>query len=199
MDVSPAVQALWDQQRRQITDNIRRYGVHLTYVSDHHDCVTGPPCVSCRVHGAEGEREDGIAELFRSMGGPMELLPPRLEGPFGYTTGMFGVGHAELVVLGLDQGTTAQVLNGAAHRVTGHGEDLMPGQLLQLAGRSVLVEEVFTSGMILYEVHDYYQRPPWEPVEAFQLTWADARGRFPWDAGHDPGRWPQARPGEYRA
>ena len=57
MDVSPALQALWDQQRRQITDNIRRYGVHLTYVSDHLTCRQGTPCVSCRVGGLDGERE----------------------------------------------------------------------------------------------------------------------------------------------
>ena len=199
MDVSPALQALWDQQRRQITDNIRRYGVHLTYVSDHLTCRQGTPCVSCRVGGLDGEREDAIAELFRSMGGPMDLLPPRLDGPFGYTTGLFGIGHAELVVPGLDQDTTAKILNGVAHRVCGHGEDFMPGQVLQMAGRDLLVEEVPNSGMIFYEVHDYYQRPPWEPVEAYQLTWADARGRFPWDEGHDPGRWGQPRPGEYRA
>lgn len=117
----------------------------------------------------------------------------------GGTTGLFGIGHAELVVLGLDQRTTATVLNGAAHRVTAHGEDLMPGQVLQLAGRSLLVEEVPNSGMICFEVHDYDERPPREPVDALQLTWADGCGRFPWDAGHDPGRWPQPRPGEYRA
>lgn len=198
MDVSPALQALWDQQRRQITDNIRRYGVHLTYVSDQPTCHQGTACPACRAGVPEGE-QDGIAELFRAMGGPMELLPPRLDGPFGYTTGLFGVGHAELVVLGLDQSTTATVLNGVAHRVTGHGEDLMPGQVMEIAGRSLLVEEVPNSGMIFYEVHDYYERPPWEPVDAVQLTWADARGRFPWDAGHDPGRWPQPRPGGYRA
>lgn len=166
MDVSPALQAFWDQQRRQITGNIRRYGVHLTYVSDHLTCRQGTPCTLCRVGGLDGERPDGIAEL---------------------------------VVPGLDQDTTATILNGVAHRVSGHGEDLLPGQVVQLAGRDLLVEEVPNSGMIFYEVHDYYQRPPWEPVEAYQLTWADARGRFPWDEGHEPGRWGQPRPGEYRA
>ncbi|MDO5663479.1 MAG: DUF4262 domain-containing protein [Brachybacterium sp.] len=196
MEIAPALQARWDQERRMITDNIRGYGVHLTYVIDREgsqgDC-------RCCADGQEPEARDSLAALFEATGGPMELLPPRIEVPFGYTTGLFGVGHAELVVVGLERRETAELLNDVAHGVLGHGGDLMPGEEVEVQGRRVLVEELPNSGMILFETHDFYQRPPWEPIDAVQLTWADEDGRFPWDEGHDPGPWGQARPGGYRA
>lgn len=197
MTVSPALQAHWDQERRMITDHIRRFGVHLTYVADD---LGEDACDCCRLIGPPGEDEDdALADLFAQTGGDPALLPPRLEGPFCYTTGLFGVGHAELVVLGLDRAPSAALLNAATQRVILHGADLTPGEVIEESGRPfLLVEELRNSGMVLLESHNFYERPPWEPMPAYQLTWADSAGRFPWDAGHEPGPWLQARPDEYR-
>ena len=207
MDGSAAMTAFWDQERRQVTENIRRFGVHLTYIFGAQDEDAGELCRCCRgpgavagEHGDEAESgTDSFAELFVRTGGDRALLPPRTALPFCYTTGLFGAGHAELVVLGLGHEQAAALLNQVTHRVLDHGMDLTPGELLEVEGRSLLVEELHLSGMILFGTHDFYERPPWEPLPAHQLTWADEQGRFPWDDGHDPGTWWQPRPGQWRA
>lgn len=196
MTISPGLQAFWDQERRQITDNIRRSGVHLSYVSDHlEECA----CSCCAAGDPGGQEVDYLIEVVTRVGGDPALLPSRLEVPFCYTTGLFGAGHAELVVLGLSPEASALLLNRMAHRILGHGQDLMPGELVQVEKLRVLVEELDNSGLVLLNTHDYYDRPPWQPLPAYQLTWADEQGRFPWDEGHLPQPWPQARPGAYRA
>lgn len=202
MTISPALQAHWDQERRLITDNIRRFGTHLTYVSDELGADGDGTCACCAAGvGADSEEYavDGLADLVARTGGDPDLLPPRIQVPFCYTTGLFGVGHAELVVVGLDRSLSARMLNEAAHLVLGHGHELIPGEEAGLAGRRVLVEEVRHSGLVLLEAHNYYERPHWVPMAACQLTWADEQGRFPWEEGHRPGRWGQPRPGTYRA
>ncbi|PZU46798.1 MAG: DUF4262 domain-containing protein [Arsenicicoccus sp.] len=202
MTISPALQAYWDQERRLITDNIRRFGTHLTYVSDELGTDGDGTCACCAAGvGADAEEYavDGLADLVARTGGDPTLLPPRIHVPFCYTTGLFGVGHAELVVVGLDRSLSARMLNEAAHRVLSHGHELTPGEETELAGRHVLAEEVRHSGLVLLEAHNYFERPPWVPMAACQLTWADEQGRFPWDEGHRSGRWSQPRPGAYRA
>lgn len=119
MTISPALQAYWDQERRLITDNIRRFGTHLTYVSDELGTDGDGTCACCAAGvGADAEEYavDGLADLVARTGGDPTLLPPRIHVPFCYTTGLFGVGHAELVVVGLDRSLSARMLNEAAHR-----------------------------------------------------------------------------------
>ncbi len=188
MSIDPAVQAYWDQQQRLMTENIRRHGVHLTFVS------SGGPCACCG-DDVEEEVPDLVAEM---LGGP-EGLPPRLDVPFCYTTGLYGVGHAELIVVGLAPVPSAVLLNEVARRVFEDGQDLVPGQLLEVDGLKVLAEELPEPWMTTFETFHYYDRPPRVPLETYQLTWADPQGRFPWDEGHVPVPWPQPRPGEYRA
>lgn len=190
MSVSPARRASWDQERRTITDNIRRYGVHLTYVGGD----ASEQCACCRA-GDDADDADPLAGVVADE----EELPERLAGPFCYTTGLFGVGHPELVVLGLSPEPAAYLLNVLSHRVIEHGRDLTPGELIELEGPRLLVEEVPNPGMVLFEANGYYQRPLIASVPAYQLTWADPQGRFPWDEGHVPVPYPQPRPGRYRA
>lgn len=192
---SPALQAFEDRQRRMTTDHIRKHGVHLTYIiaSDDHETE----CGACRELGADeaGAATDPLAHVVDSTDG----LPRRLHEPFCYTTGLHGIGHPELIVLGLPPDPAMSLLNLVAHRVTGHHEDLIPGQLVPGFRPEVLVEEVPNPGMVVFEANNYYGRPFVASVPAYQLTWADAQGRFPWDEGHQGGPWGQPRPGTYRA
>jgi hypothetical protein len=190
MSVSPARRAVWDQERRAITDNIRRYGVHLTYVGGE-----GAAACACCPSGEEDGGRDPLAHVVDDL----DELPARLAVPFCYTTGLFGVGHPELLVLGLARGPAARLLNVLAHRVIGHRGDLTPGELAEVEGLRVLVEELPNPGMVLFEANSYYDRPLFASVAAYQLTWPDSEGRYPWDAGHRPVPCLQPRPGDYRA
>lgn len=175
----PDVLAWLDQDRRTVIRNIRHHGVHLTYVTDHHGA-----CACCRIGmGAGPEDVDAGGE------GP----------PFCYTTGLYGVGHPELLVMGLGELQSMLLLNSLAHDVFDHDLDLTPGQEVDVDGVPVLVEEVPNPGQVVFAANFFYERPPEFSVPAYQLTWADHMGRFPWDAGHRPGEWAQLRPGELRA
>ncbi|WP_122261799.1 DUF4262 domain-containing protein [Ornithinimicrobium cerasi] len=203
MTTETALQARWDQERRQITEAIRTFGVHLTYVPPVGSAGTGmATCCGCRAAGPAddgGELPDPFADLLLETGGDPASLPPRADTPFCYTTGLFGVGHAELAVVGLDRLRAAEVLDAAALRVLDEGLDLMPGEVVELEGTSFLVEELGCSGMVFFETHSFYDRPAWASLAAYQLTWADDQGRFPWDEGHEAGPWPQPRAGRWRA
>lgn len=174
----PGVVAWLDQDRRTVIRNIRRYGVHLTYVFD-----DPARCACCRALGETGAAGE----------------EPPAGPPFCYTTGLFGAGHPELVVVGLGEARSMLLLNAVAQGVLDDDRDLTPGQELIVDGVTVLVEELPDPGEVVLAANFFYQRPSEVSVPAYQLTWADSAGRFPWDAGHDPGAWPQPRPGELRA
>src|SRR4051794_21714648 len=55
------------------------------------------------------------------------------EPSFGYTIGLFGLGHPELVVVGLGPDDTHGVLDEVARMVAG-GRDLVPGEFVSWAG-----------------------------------------------------------------
>jgi hypothetical protein len=122
------------------------------------------------------------------------------EPPFGYTIGLFGVGHPELVAVGLDYEQACALLNKVAAMVL-DGHDLIPGEVLtDDDGHDLLtVETLPNPGDVLFGANRFYQRPDEFSVPAYQLTWAHADGIFPWDE-----RWPcppecQPRPGTWRA
>ena len=123
------------------------------------------------------------------------------EPGFGYTVGLFGLGHPELVVTGLDHQVSHGLLNRVARMVV-DGRDLVPGEVIQDdTGQDILTVEVLPNpAEVLFSANRFYERPDEFSVPAFQLTWADADGRFPWDplcAYDDGGR--QRRPGTWRA
>lgn len=122
------------------------------------------------------------------------------EPPFGYTIGLFGLGHPELVVVGLDHPGTHAVLQRAAGLVAG-GRDLVPGELLALPGQpdELLVEHLPNPGEVLFTANRHYRRPDEASVPAFQLTWRHPDGTFPWDDAYPCGPLCQPRPGTWRA
>ncbi|TFV52698.1 DUF4262 domain-containing protein [Blastococcus sp. TF02A-35] len=121
------------------------------------------------------------------------------EPPFGYTVGLFGVGHPELVVVGVDQERACALLDAVAELVLG-GRDLVPGELVDLDELSRLaVETLPNPGEVLFSANRFYQRPDEFSVPAYQLTWAHADGSFPWEPGYPCPPDCQPRPGTWRA
>ena len=122
------------------------------------------------------------------------------EPPFGYTIGLFGLGHPELVIVGLGAENTHGILNRVAEGVAG-GRDLVVGELLQWPdwGGRLVVEELPNPGEVVLGANRFYERPPEFSVPAYQLTWAHADGTFPWDPGYPCGPECQPRPGTWRA
>ena len=119
---------------------------------------------------------------------------------FGYTVGLFGLGHPELVAVGLDYDATGGLLNKVAGLVV-DGRDLVPGEVLHDDdGVPVITVEVVPNpGEILFSAHRFYQRPDEFSVPAFQLTWALDGGIFPWDESYPCEPDCQPRPGTWRA
>jgi Domain of unknown function (DUF4262) len=122
------------------------------------------------------------------------------EPGFGYTIGLFGLGHPELVAVGLDYELTGGLLNKVAGLVL-DGRDLVPGEVLtdDDGTPAVVVERVPNPGEILFSANRFYQRPDEFSVPAFQLTWALDGGIFPWDDGYPCDPDCQPRPGTWRA
>jgi hypothetical protein len=122
------------------------------------------------------------------------------EPSFGYTVGLFGLGHPELVVVGIDYELACGVLNKVGGMVL-EGRDLVPGEVLhdddgQVA---ITVETLPNPGDVLFSANRFYERPDEYSVPAFQLTWALEGGIFPWDPDYPCGPECQPRPGTWRA
>ena len=102
------------------------------------------------------------------------------EPSFGYTIGLFGLGHPELVVVGTGCDSTHGMLNRVASMVA-DGRDLVVGEMLQWpdwAGRLV-VEHLPNPGEVVLGANRFYERPAEYSVPAYQLTWNHADGLFP--------------------
>jgi len=124
--------------------------------------------------------------------------PPDAGPAFAYTVGMFGLGHPELLVFSLAPDDTSRLINTLGLRIL-DGESLLPGLGLSIEGfpRRIVAESVPDPGSIVFEANRFYRRPDEFSVPVLQLTYDDARGRFPWDDGYDGPD--QPRPGQFAA
>lgn len=167
--MNAGIQAWLDQEDARMKSVIRRHGWAIEYI--------GGSC--CSVRGCDGGDDDGP--------------------PFAYTVGLFGLGHEELLVFGLDPETTHRLLNDLGNRVRAD-EALVPGQVLGFDGwdRRVIPEEVPNPGDIVFSANRFYQRPAEFSVPVLQLSYDDAGGRFPWQAGFEQPEL-QPRPGTFSA
>ena len=122
------------------------------------------------------------------------------EPAFGYTIGLFGLGHPELVVVGLGPENTHGILGRVAGLVA-DGRDLVSGELLTFPDRpdGLMVEDLPNPGEVVLGANRFYERPAEYSVPAYQLTWAHRDGLFPWDEGYACGPECQPRPGTWRA
>ena len=120
-----------------------------------------------------------VTEIIRKHGCYLEyVFGEGAEPPFAYTIGLFGIGHPELIVFGLDTRRAAKVLNTFFDRVRA-GSDLTPGEVVEPWGDSVafLVEEFPDAGSTLLGANRHYQRPAEASVPAYRLNWS-VDGRF---------------------
>lgn len=167
--MSARIEAWLDQEDARIRSVIRRHGWAIEYIGG--GCCSVPDC-----DGGDDE-------------GP----------PFAYTVGLFGLGHPELLVFGLDPQTTHALFDDLGNRVRAD-ETLVPGLLLTFDRweHRVVPEEVPNPGEIVFSANRFYQRPADYSVPVLQLSYDDFAGRFPWDPGY---RSPelQPRPGTFRA
>lgn len=120
--------------------------------------------------------------------------------PFAYTVGLYGIGHPELVILGVRAETAAAVLNDLSGRIR-EGSDLVPGEILSFEAwqHRVRVEVVPNPGEIAFAANRFYERPDAFSVPLLQLTYDDVNGHFPDEAGYSIPVWIQPRPGQWRA
>ena len=120
--------------------------------------------------------------------------------PFGYTVGLHGLGHPELLLHGCDAQVTMHVLNALGRRVL-FGEDLVEGVDYQVPGwpRGLRMLPVPNPEQILFAAYRFYRCDRPGAVEALQVCWSDAAGRFPWEPGCDDDARCQPPPGEFAA
>ena len=163
------LQAWIDQEQAHIVEMIRRTGWAIQYVGG--DTCSRPGCDS----------------------------PPDEQPPFAYTIGLFGLGHPELLIIGVDPATAQGVLNTLALRMR-QGEVLMPGLIITFEDwpHRIIPEVVPNPGEIVLGANSFYQRPPEHSVPVLQLTYDDTEGRFPWDQGYIAPEM-QPRPGTFAA
>lgn len=164
-----ATQAWLDQEDARLAEVIRRHGWFIQYVG-------GGLCArpGCDCAGDEGPA-------------------------FGYTVGLFGLSHAELLILGTEPGTTAGVLNYLGERVRA-GADLVPGEMITFEQwpHRIVPEVVPNPGDIVFSANRFYQRPDEASVPVLQFTYDDLSGRFPWEDGYSAPHL-QPRPGTFTA
>jgi hypothetical protein len=123
------------------------------------------------------------------------------EPPFGYTVGLFGLGHPELTLVGWGADSTHAVLGRVAEMVRG-GRDLVPGELLtwpDWADLRLVVEVLPNPGEVVLVANRFYERPAEYSVPAYQLTWALPDHCFPWEGTGTGDPAVQPRPGMWRA
>jgi hypothetical protein len=123
------------------------------------------------------------------------------EPAFGYTIGLFGLGHPELVLVGLGANTTHSILDRTAGVVAG-GRDLVVGELVTWpdpAELRLVVETLPNPGEVVLVANRFYERPVEYSVPAYQLTWALPGHCFPWEGPGPDEPATQPRPGTWRA
>jgi hypothetical protein len=163
------IQAWLDQEDARIKTVIRRYGWAIEYIGGG----------VCSAPGCDGGDDDGP--------------------PFAYTVGLFGLGHPELLVFGLDPDTAFQLLDTCGQIVREDGA-LIPGQMLSFDQweHRVIPEEVPNPGDIVFTANRFYERPDEYSVPVLQLSYDDINGRFPWEEGYSHPE-SQPRPGTFQA
>lgn len=166
-----------------------------------------PPALAAYFDQEDARISDQIRRYgvsIQMVGGGQCSVPgccsPASERPFAYTIGLFGIGHPELTVVGLDTPSSSRALNAAAKLVLDGGR-IMPGVEMKVPGWAprILPAEVPNPGEIAYNANGHYWRPAEYSVPLLQLMYPDRRGRFPTDPSYSGSRRRQPLPGEWDA
>lgn len=146
----------------------------------------------CDIHpecdGPDGMIGHALEHIGRGSWGITGVLGDRWSEPFAYTTGLTSLGHAELVITGIDPIGAAHILNIVA-------EHLLRDDDLGI-GSEILVDSFDAHPLHLLDVRDVWPlavcRAIYSEFEAMQVVWSDHDGRFPWhrDYAYAPSRQP---------
>ncbi len=142
------------------------------------------------------QQDRRVADIIREHGCFIQaVMGEQRTPPFAYTVGLFGLGHPELIVFGLDHVSAGVVLNWFFDHVRG-GEELTPGEIVQPPGADDrFLVEAFPDPWTLYAANRHYRRRRGAPVQAYQLTWAVNGGSLRrWLPNAE---WLQPRPGQH--
>ncbi|MGH8952310.1 MAG: DUF4262 domain-containing protein [Acidimicrobiia bacterium] len=165
-----STQAWIDQQEAHLKTMIRRHGWFIQYIGGG----------GCSRPGCECENSPD-------------------QPPFAYTTGLFGMGHPELLIFGVTPEIAVGVLNTVGEQIR-QGADLLPGQMLTFEEwpHRIIPEVVPNPGDIVLLSNDFYGRTSERSVPVLQLSYDDIEGRFPWEDGYAAPDM-QPRPGTFTA
>ena len=152
-------------------------------------------CPACEAE-ARGEVFDydavlrGIDGMIERSGQAIQFVSGTSTTPdWAYTIGRQRRGLPDLIVMGLDPRSSAELLNEADAR----GDELMA--LLATGTLEDAIDYTFvpvperiwhTTDYLLGAANDARLLVPERRLEAMQLVWASDDGRFPWDPDADP-------------
>ena len=139
----------------------------------------------------EEEVRDELHAIVQRYGWAVQGVETEAGGsPFTYTIGLTGLGHPELVIVGVDHRVAGMAINELGERVR-HGERFEPGRLgATVLGHSVELVEVddihVDEGLIgaCFDYYEHYGTSDTE-IDVVQvyvptvLTWADGGGPQP--------------------
>jgi hypothetical protein len=153
----------------------------------------------------EDQESARLRENIRRYGWALQgvLGDDRKQDPgFSYTAGLWGFGHPERVVFGLDHRHAGRLLNEV-------GEQIRAGLTL------VASEGVYASSMhpshrlrvfpvpnpesLILVAQEQYRTDGGLVVPAVQLVYADLNGAYPWEPRYRYPRWLQPMPGTFVA
>lgn len=150
------------------------------------------------------DQEDArLKSAIRRRGQFVEYVVGSVEArqtSFAYTIGLFGLGHPELLVFGLEAAGCCHLLTRIGDLVR-EGCDLIPGEQIELTRSPFrfVLEAVPNPGEIVFSANRFYRRPAEASVPVLQLTYDDGQGCFPWEAEYRFPAWLQPRPGTFTA
>ncbi|MEO8888963.1 MAG: DUF4262 domain-containing protein [Jatrophihabitantaceae bacterium] len=121
---------------------------------------------------------------------------------FSYTVGLWGFGHPELVVFGLEYEHAGRLLNEVGEQIRGgltlvgsegaHAGSMHPSHRLR-------VFPVPNPESVILLAQEQYRTDGGRVIPALQLVYADLLGAYPWEPRYRYPRWMQPMPGTFAA
>lgn len=121
---------------------------------------------------------------------------------FSYTVGLWGFGHPELVIYGLEPRHSARILNDVGEQIR-NGLDLTDSEAVYATSihpsHRLGILPVPNPESVVLVAQEQYRTDGGHVVPALQLVYADLFGRYPWEPSYRYPRWMQPMPGTFAA
>lgn len=166
-----AKETAWlDQEDAWMRNTVRKNGWAITYVGDE----------GCTYPGCECDCEADTADTV-----------------FGYTVGLHGLGHPELLMYGCDPGPTSLVLNALGRWIRDGGQPRSGiDHTIDGFAFALQFQPVPNPEEILYETYRFYRPEEARGIPALHVYW-QAGDRYPWEADYALSKYVQPLPGEF--